>query len=159
MACSYDRLGAGASDKPAGPQTFTDSGRVLTAVIDRVAGDAPVVFGGRFVRDSRVSHWPPVGCGFRPARLLSMGVLVVAVVMFRTAWQRFPAYWPWRVVVPASARLLAGGALRARFASADDDGAVADSVPGGHRKVGQGEQVVHRDRRVAGGDDLGGLLG
>jgi pimeloyl-ACP methyl ester carboxylesterase len=46
MVCSYDRLGAGASDKPAGPQTLDDSGQVLTAVIDRVAGDAPVVLAG-----------------------------------------------------------------------------------------------------------------
>jgi pimeloyl-ACP methyl ester carboxylesterase len=44
--CSYDRLGAGASDQPSGPQTVQDSGKVLTAVIDRVAGDAPVVLAG-----------------------------------------------------------------------------------------------------------------
>lgn len=46
MVCSYDRLGAGASDKPAGPQTLDDSGRVLTAVINRVAGDGSVVLAG-----------------------------------------------------------------------------------------------------------------
>ncbi|WP_369201106.1 alpha/beta fold hydrolase [Streptomyces sp. PU-14G] len=44
--CSYDRLGAGASDKPDGPQTLESSGKVLTGVIERVSGDAPVVLGG-----------------------------------------------------------------------------------------------------------------
>jgi pimeloyl-ACP methyl ester carboxylesterase len=46
MVCSYDRLGAGKSDKPGGPQSFEDSGTVLTAVIDKVSGDAPVVLAG-----------------------------------------------------------------------------------------------------------------
>lgn len=45
-ACSYDRLGAGASDKPDGPQTFETTGKILTGVIDQVAGDAPVVLAG-----------------------------------------------------------------------------------------------------------------
>lgn len=44
--CSYDRLGAGASDQPDGPQTLDDTGKVLTTVIDRVAGTAPVVLAG-----------------------------------------------------------------------------------------------------------------
>ncbi|GAB3444026.1 alpha/beta hydrolase [Streptomonospora sediminis] len=44
--CSYDRLGAGASDKPGGPQTLESTGEVLTGVIDRVAGDSPVVLAG-----------------------------------------------------------------------------------------------------------------
>ncbi|MGY1438913.1 alpha/beta fold hydrolase [Streptomyces reniochalinae] len=44
--CSYDRLGAGASDKPGGPQTLDSTGKVLTGVIERVSGDAPVVLGG-----------------------------------------------------------------------------------------------------------------
>ena len=46
MVCAYDRLGAGTSDKPGGPQSFEDSGTVLTAVIDKVAGDEPVVLAG-----------------------------------------------------------------------------------------------------------------
>ncbi|WP_030383547.1 MULTISPECIES: hypothetical protein, partial [unclassified Streptomyces] len=37
--CSYDRLGEGESDKPEGPQSMADTGRILTGVINRVAGD------------------------------------------------------------------------------------------------------------------------
>jgi thioesterase domain-containing protein len=44
--CSYDRLGAGASDKPDGPQSFDSTGRVLTGLLERVAGDAPVILAG-----------------------------------------------------------------------------------------------------------------
>ncbi|WP_243791802.1 alpha/beta fold hydrolase [Saccharopolyspora gloriosae] len=44
--CSYDRLGAGASDQPGGPQTFEDSGKVLTGVLDRVSVGEPVVLAG-----------------------------------------------------------------------------------------------------------------
>jgi pimeloyl-ACP methyl ester carboxylesterase len=44
--CSYDRLGAGASDKPKGPQTFKSTGKILTGVLDHVAGDRPVVLAG-----------------------------------------------------------------------------------------------------------------
>lgn len=44
--CSYDRLGEGKSDKPRGPQSLEDSGRILTGVINRVAGDSPVVLAG-----------------------------------------------------------------------------------------------------------------
>jgi pimeloyl-ACP methyl ester carboxylesterase len=59
MVCSYDRLGAGASDKPAGPQTLEDSGRVLTAVIDRVAGDAPVVLAGHSLGGLIAARYAP----------------------------------------------------------------------------------------------------
>ena len=44
--CAYDRLGQGASDKPAGPQTIESTGTVLTGVIEQVAGDRPVVLAG-----------------------------------------------------------------------------------------------------------------
>ncbi|MER8071480.1 alpha/beta hydrolase [Streptomyces sp. NPDC094034] len=44
--CSYDRLGEGASDKPAGPQTLESTGEVLSAVLDQAAGDGPVVLAG-----------------------------------------------------------------------------------------------------------------
>ncbi|WP_419998001.1 alpha/beta fold hydrolase [Streptomyces boninensis] len=44
--CSYDRLGAGASSKPEKPQTFTSTGRVLTGVIEQIAGDRGVVLAG-----------------------------------------------------------------------------------------------------------------
>jgi pimeloyl-ACP methyl ester carboxylesterase len=40
---SYDRLGEGRSDKPQGAQTLRDSGRILAGVINRVAGNPPVV--------------------------------------------------------------------------------------------------------------------
>lgn len=44
--CSYDRLGEGASDQPAGPQTFDSTGAVLSGVLDRVSGYQPVVLAG-----------------------------------------------------------------------------------------------------------------
>ncbi|MGW5689202.1 alpha/beta fold hydrolase [Nonomuraea sp. NPDC003754] len=44
--CSYDRLGAGASDQPDGPQSFSSTGKILTGVLDRIAGDGPVVLAG-----------------------------------------------------------------------------------------------------------------
>ncbi|MEV0196761.1 alpha/beta fold hydrolase [Nonomuraea sp. NPDC050691] len=44
--CSYDRLGAGASDQPEGPQNFSSTGKILTGVLERVAGDDPVVLAG-----------------------------------------------------------------------------------------------------------------
>ncbi|MFF0505280.1 alpha/beta fold hydrolase [Streptomyces fimicarius] len=44
--CSYDRLGEGASDKPDGPQSIDDSSAILTSVLDRLAGDRPVVLAG-----------------------------------------------------------------------------------------------------------------
>lgn len=45
-ACSYDRLGAGASDQPDGPQDYESIGATLTGVIDKVAGGDPVVLAG-----------------------------------------------------------------------------------------------------------------
>ncbi|MEV4252259.1 alpha/beta hydrolase [Spirillospora sp. NPDC049652] len=44
--CSYDRLGEGASAQPDRPQDFTSAGKTLTGVLERVAGDAPVVLAG-----------------------------------------------------------------------------------------------------------------
>ncbi|WP_205669335.1 alpha/beta fold hydrolase [Amycolatopsis suaedae] len=44
--CSYDRLGAGASDQPGEPQTFDSTGRILTGVLDQIAADTPVVLAG-----------------------------------------------------------------------------------------------------------------
>lgn len=57
--CSYDRLGEGASDQPAGPQTLDSTGRVLTAVIDRVAGDAPVVLAGHSLGGLIAARYAP----------------------------------------------------------------------------------------------------
>lgn len=44
--CSYDRFGEGESDQPDGPQSIADSGETLTAVLDDIAGDGPVVLAG-----------------------------------------------------------------------------------------------------------------
>lgn len=41
--CSYDRLGEGTSDQPDGPQTIESTGKILTGVLDQVAGNRPVV--------------------------------------------------------------------------------------------------------------------
>ncbi|WP_405800468.1 alpha/beta fold hydrolase [Streptomyces sp. NBC_01506] len=57
--CSYDRLGAGASDQPDGPQTLEDGGKVLTAVLDQVAGDAPVVLAGHSLGGLIAARYAP----------------------------------------------------------------------------------------------------
>ncbi|MER7050929.1 MULTISPECIES: alpha/beta hydrolase [unclassified Streptomyces] len=57
--CSYDRLGEGASDKPDGPRSMDDSGRVLTAVLDRVAGDGPVVLAGHSLGGLVAARYAP----------------------------------------------------------------------------------------------------
>lgn len=44
--CSYDRLGAGASDQPAGPQDHESIGTTLTGVLEQTVGDSPVVLAG-----------------------------------------------------------------------------------------------------------------
>lgn len=58
-ACSYDRLGAGESDQPDGPQTLGSSGKVLTSVIDQVAGDAPVVLAGHSLGGLIAARYAP----------------------------------------------------------------------------------------------------
>ncbi|WP_260194503.1 alpha/beta fold hydrolase [Actinophytocola gossypii] len=57
--CSYDRLGAGASDKPDGPQTMETTGNVLTAVLDEVAGDAPAVLAGHSLGGLIIGRYAP----------------------------------------------------------------------------------------------------
>ncbi|MFH9490828.1 alpha/beta fold hydrolase [Streptomyces halstedii] len=57
--CSFDRLGEGASDKPTGAQTVADSGKVLTAVLDRVAGDGPVVLAGHSLGGLLAARYAP----------------------------------------------------------------------------------------------------
>ncbi|MFC4010070.1 alpha/beta fold hydrolase [Nonomuraea purpurea] len=57
--CSYDRLGAGASDQPDGPQTFAGTGKVLTGVLDRVAGDGPVVLAGHSLGGLIAARYAP----------------------------------------------------------------------------------------------------
>ncbi|NUP00480.1 MAG: alpha/beta fold hydrolase [Nonomuraea sp.] len=57
--CSYDRLGSGASDQPAGPQDFAGVGKVLTGVLDRVAGDSPVVLAGHSLGGLIAARYAP----------------------------------------------------------------------------------------------------
>ncbi|MBE3010390.1 alpha/beta fold hydrolase [Microbispora sp. NEAU-D428] len=57
--CSYDRLGAGASDQPEGPQSFSSTGKILTGVLDRVAGDGPVVLAGHSLGGLIAARYAP----------------------------------------------------------------------------------------------------
>ncbi|MET9140060.1 alpha/beta fold hydrolase [Streptomyces parvulus] len=60
-ACSYDRLGEGASDRPAPGtlQTMDDTGRLLTQVLDRLAGDRPVVLAGHSLGGYIAARYTP----------------------------------------------------------------------------------------------------
>lgn len=57
--CSYDRLGAGASARPEGPQSFSSTGKVLTGVLDRIAGDHPVVLAGHSMGGLIAARYAP----------------------------------------------------------------------------------------------------
>ncbi|MEU5991294.1 alpha/beta fold hydrolase [Spirillospora sp. NPDC047418] len=57
--CSYDRLGEGKSAQPGGPQSFSDTGKVLTGVLDRVAGDGPVVLAGHSLGGVIAARYAP----------------------------------------------------------------------------------------------------
>ncbi|MEU6785873.1 alpha/beta hydrolase [Nonomuraea angiospora] len=57
--CSYDRLGAGGSDQPDGRQDFTSTGKVLTGVLDRVAGGNPVVLAGHSLGGLIAARYAP----------------------------------------------------------------------------------------------------
>ncbi|MCO5997627.1 alpha/beta fold hydrolase [Actinoallomurus rhizosphaericola] len=57
--CSYDRLGEGASDKPDGPQSFASTGKILTGVLDHVAGHHPVVLAGHSLGGMIVGRYAP----------------------------------------------------------------------------------------------------
>jgi thioesterase domain-containing protein len=57
--CSYDRLGQGASDQPGRPQDFDAVGKVLTAVLDRVAGDGRVVLAAHSLGGMIAARYAP----------------------------------------------------------------------------------------------------
>ncbi|WP_186779290.1 alpha/beta fold hydrolase [Streptomyces salinarius] len=59
--CSYDRLGEGRSDKPAPGtlQTMDDTGALLTKVLDRLAGDRPVVLAGHSLGGCIAARYAP----------------------------------------------------------------------------------------------------
>ncbi|KAB8185206.1 alpha/beta fold hydrolase [Nonomuraea phyllanthi] len=57
--CSYDRLGSGASDKPDGPQSIDTTGKILSGVLDRVAGDGPVVLAGHSLGGLIAARYAP----------------------------------------------------------------------------------------------------
>ncbi|WP_372447143.1 alpha/beta fold hydrolase [Streptomyces flavofungini] len=57
--CSYDRLGAGDSDLPHGRQDLDRVGRTLTAVLDEVAGDEPVVLAGHSMGGMLAARYAP----------------------------------------------------------------------------------------------------
>ncbi|WP_409185420.1 alpha/beta fold hydrolase [Amycolatopsis sp. VS8301801F10] len=57
--CSYDRLGAGASDQPDGPQTFETTGKVLTGVLGQLAADSPAVLAGHSLGGLIAARYAP----------------------------------------------------------------------------------------------------
>jgi hypothetical protein len=57
--CSYDRLGEGASDQPEGPQSFDSAGKILTGVLDRVAGHQKVVLAGHSLGGLIAARYTP----------------------------------------------------------------------------------------------------
>lgn len=57
--CSYDRFGEGESDQPEGPVSIADSGETLTAVLDDVAGDGPVVLAGHSLGGLIAARYAP----------------------------------------------------------------------------------------------------
>lgn len=57
--CSYDRLGQGKSGKPAGTQTIAAGGKILTGVLDQVAGDTPVVLAGHSLGGLIAARYAP----------------------------------------------------------------------------------------------------
>lgn len=57
--CSYDRLGAGASDKPGVPQNVESAGYVLDGVLDQIAGKNPVVLAGHSLGGLLAARYAP----------------------------------------------------------------------------------------------------
>ncbi|SOD61838.1 Pimeloyl-ACP methyl ester carboxylesterase [Streptomyces zhaozhouensis] len=59
QVCSYDRLGAGGSDAPLGPQDFEDTGTILGGVIEEVASGKPVVLAGHSMGGLIAARYAP----------------------------------------------------------------------------------------------------
>ncbi|MFC4906683.1 alpha/beta fold hydrolase [Actinomadura gamaensis] len=57
--CVYDRLGEGKSEKPSGPQTVSDVGKVLTAVLNRIARGRSVVLAGHSLGGMIAARYAP----------------------------------------------------------------------------------------------------
>ncbi|GAB2901127.1 alpha/beta fold hydrolase [Streptomyces mayteni] len=57
--CSYDRLGAGGSDQPAGPQDFDDTSEVLDGVLAEVAGEEGAVLAGHSMGGLIAARYAP----------------------------------------------------------------------------------------------------
>lgn len=57
--CSYDRPGEGKSDKPKGPQDFASSHKLLSAVLEKTAGDSPVVLAGHSLGGLIAARYTP----------------------------------------------------------------------------------------------------
>ena len=57
--CSYDRLGEGASDKPDSIQSYEDSGKILTGVLKKLAGDRHVVLAGHSMGGAVAARYAP----------------------------------------------------------------------------------------------------
>ncbi|MDA2813570.1 alpha/beta hydrolase [Nocardiopsis sp. RSe5-2] len=57
--CSYDRFGEGESDAPEGEQSIADAGETLTAVLDDVAPDGPVVLVGHSLGGLIAARYAP----------------------------------------------------------------------------------------------------
>ncbi|GHE75488.1 hypothetical protein GCM10017786_00210 [Amycolatopsis deserti] len=97
--CSYDRLGEGASDQPAGPQTFDSAGKVLTGVLEQVAGGQPAVLAGHSLGGLIAARYAPAHRD-RVAGLVLVDATPSTIVADTTT------------IIPESAREVAGGTDR-----------------------------------------------
>ncbi|MEV7553646.1 hypothetical protein AB0N89_28865 [Amycolatopsis sp. NPDC089917] len=59
--------GGGSSDQPDGPQSFETTGKILTGVLDRIAGGKPVVLAGHWLGGLIAAGYSPSACRRRHA--------------------------------------------------------------------------------------------